>query len=85
LPLNHSRGFAIAIDRLNKQIILHPIDFIAFNGMATEDEISDILLLAREQCATLDPIPKQIKKVIVAFKYDWQVARIDDAGNINME
>jgi predicted Holliday junction resolvase-like endonuclease len=65
--------------------IFHPIDFIAFNGMTDQEEISNILLLAREQCATLDPIRKQIKKAVDSYKYDWQVARIDDAGNIAIE
>jgi predicted Holliday junction resolvase-like endonuclease len=65
--------------------IFHPIDFIAFNGMTDEESISDILLLAREQCAMLDPIRKQIKKAVVGYKYDWQVARINESGNIDME
>jgi len=65
--------------------ILHPIDFIAFNGMTNEESISDIRLLTREQCATLDPIRKQIRKAVEAKKYEWQVARIDDSGNISME
>jgi predicted Holliday junction resolvase-like endonuclease len=65
--------------------ILHPIDFIAFNGMTNEESISDIRLLTREQCAILDPIRKQIKKAVEAKKYDWQVARIDDSGKISME
>ena len=65
--------------------ILHPIDFIAFNGMTNEESISDIQLLAREQCATLAPIRKQIKRAVEAKKYNWQVARIDDNGNISME
>jgi predicted Holliday junction resolvase-like endonuclease len=65
--------------------ILHPVDFIVFNGMTNEESISDIRLLTREQCAILDPIRKQIKKAVEAKKYDWQVARIDDSGNISME
>lgn len=65
--------------------IFNPIDFIAFNGMTNEEEISDILLLAREQCASLDPIRKQIKKVVDAYKYEWQLARIDELGNIDIE
>ncbi len=65
--------------------IFHPIDFIAFNGMTNQEEISDILLLAREQCATLAPIRKQIKKAVDAYKYEWQVARINNTGNIDME
>lgn len=65
--------------------IFHPIDFVAFNGMTDQEEISNILLLAREQCTMLDPIRKQIKKAVDNYKYDWQVARIDDGGNINLE
>lgn len=65
--------------------IFHPIDFIAFNGMTTQEDISDILILAREQCATLDSIRKQIKKAVEGQKYDWQVARIDETGKIVIE
>ena len=65
--------------------IFNPIDFIAFNGMANEEEISEILLLTREQCATLSAIRKQIKKAVDDYKYTWEIARIDDNGNINME
>lgn len=65
--------------------IFNPIDFIAFNGMATEEEISDIKLLSRETCVILDPIRQQIKKAVASFNYDWQVARIDKQGNINIE
>jgi len=65
--------------------ILHPIDFIAFNGMTNEESISDIRLLTREHCAFLAPIQKQIKRAVETKRYDWQVARIDDYGNISME
>ncbi len=65
--------------------ILHPIDFVAFNGMTDEKSINDIQLLAREQCAILDPIRRQIKKAVEAKRYDWQVARIDNNGEITME
>jgi len=65
--------------------ILHPIDFVVFNGMANEEEISDIQLLTREQCAVLDATRKQIKKAVEAKKYNWQVARIDDLGSISIE
>jgi predicted Holliday junction resolvase-like endonuclease len=65
--------------------ILHPIDFIAFNGMTNEKSINDIRLLTREQCAILDPIRRQIKKAVEGNRYDWQVARIKETGNIVME
>jgi len=64
--------------------ILSPIDFIAFNGM-TKENITNIQLLTREQCLSLGPIRKQIKATIEDKKYNWQVARIDPNGNINME
>jgi predicted Holliday junction resolvase-like endonuclease len=65
--------------------ILHPIDYIAFNGMTDQEEISDIRLLAREQCPILSPICRQIKKAVETYKYEWQVARIDDEGSISLE
>jgi predicted Holliday junction resolvase-like endonuclease len=66
--------------------IFHPVDFVAFNGMTSGDEISEILFLTREhKCAPLAPIRTQIKQAIENGKYDWQVARIEETGNITIE
>jgi len=76
----------LKIDPFDLKPILNPIDFVAFNGMTKNDEISDIVLLTREHpCAYLNPIRGQIRKAVEKNMYEWQVAHIDETGNIKME
>jgi predicted Holliday junction resolvase-like endonuclease len=67
--------------------IFHPIDFVVFNGMSSPEKIiSDIKLLTREHnCPSVTPIRDQIKKAVAQYKYDWQVARIEETGSIVLE
>lgn len=66
--------------------ILNPVDFVVFNGMTEEESISDILFLSK-QCssASLNAIRRQVETAIHKKMYDWQVARIDEGGNILFE
>jgi predicted Holliday junction resolvase-like endonuclease len=70
--------------------ILSPIDFVAFNGMYKGDDIKDIIFLNRESgksecCKDFNMLKQQVKKAVIEKKYDWQVARIDESGKIEIE
>jgi predicted Holliday junction resolvase-like endonuclease len=74
------------LDPFDVKPILHPVDFVVFKGMTKEQSISDIILLTRQHnCPSLNPIREQIKTAISQHRYDWQVARIDEQGNIALE
>jgi len=76
----------LKINPFDLKPILNPIDFVAFNGMTEDEEISDIVLLTREHpCAYLNPIRGQIRKAVEKNRYEWQVAHIDETGKILME
>jgi len=75
---------AMQLDPFDFKPIFHPIDFIVFKGM-NQKTISEIILLTREQCMPLKPIREQIKQAVENNKYDWQVARIEETGNITIE
>jgi predicted Holliday junction resolvase-like endonuclease len=60
--------------------ILHPIDFVVFKGM-NKERMSEIVMLSR-QCRSLCTARNQVKKAIMKKRYDWQVARVDECGNI---
>jgi predicted Holliday junction resolvase-like endonuclease len=76
----------LKINPFDLKPILNPIDFVAFNGMTKDEEISDIVLLTREHaCAYLNPIRGQIKKAVEKQSYEWQEAHIDESGNILMK
>jgi predicted Holliday junction resolvase-like endonuclease len=65
--------------------ILHPIDFLVFNGM-NKDEMKDIVLLAKQ---TLNPYLQEIHKKIAAVienkSYDWKVMRVTHEGEVKIE
>jgi len=77
---------ALKLDPFDVKPILHPIDFVVFKGMNKEESISDIILLTRPyDCPSLNLIRRDIKTVVSKNKYDWQIARIDEKGNIKFE
>lgn len=77
---------AMKLDPRDIKPILNPIDFVVFKGMTEDDAISDIIFLTREhKCSTLNAVRCQIKKAVDNKKYDWQVARMEDTGNIVIE
>jgi predicted Holliday junction resolvase-like endonuclease len=77
---------SLSLDPFDVKPILHPIDFIVFKGMTKEESISDIILLTREHnCPSINPIREQIKTAISNHKYDWQIARISEEGQITLE
>lgn len=66
--------------------ILNPVDYVAFNGMDKEETISDILFLSKKtDIKNLDMIRRQVQKVIVEKKYNWEVSRINEEGKLTFE
>ena len=77
---------ALKLDPFDVKPILHPIDFVVFKGMNKEESISDIILLSKPyDCPSLNLIRRDIKIAVSKNRYDWQVARIDEKGNIEFE
>lgn len=77
---------ALKLDPFDVKPILHPIDFVVFKGMNKEESISDIILLSKHyDCPSLNLIRRDIKIAVSKNRYDWQVARIDEKGNIAFE
>jgi len=76
----------LKLDPFDVKPIFHPIDFVVFKGMNNQGTVSDVMLLTREHdCPSIKPIRDQIRKAVAQNKYDWQVARIEETGNIVME
>jgi len=77
---------ALKLDPFDVKPILHPIDFVVFKGMTKEKSVSDIILLSKPyNCQSLNLIRRDIKIAVSKNRYDWQVARIDEKGNIEFE
>ena len=77
---------ALKLDPYDVKPILHPVDFVVFNGMNKGESISNIVFLSKPyDCAPLNSIRCDIETAITKNRYDWQVARIDTEGNIIFE
>lgn len=66
--------------------ISNPVDYIVFKDMTKKDKISDIMLLSKiVNNPALNDIRQQVSKAVSNKQYEWQVARIDEKGNISFE
>ena len=66
--------------------LLHPVDFVIFNGMCQKEKISNILFLSKKtQFEQLQKTRKQVQSAIEQKRYKWQVNRIENDGKINFE
>lgn len=66
--------------------ILHPVDFIVFNGLNSRESLKNILFLSkRTPNADLNRIRRSIADTIDRERYDWKVARISTEGKIEFE
>lgn len=66
--------------------LLHPVDFVVFNGLNSKETIEDIIFLSKKTTnANLNKLHKSIESTINKEKYNWQVARVSIEGRIKLE
>ena len=73
-------------DPYDIKAIMHPVDFIVFDGLNTKEKVKNVTFLSmktsnREQNIILESIRKTVNKK----KYDWKVARITIDGKVDFE
>ncbi|MGB9842216.1 MAG: Holliday junction resolvase-like protein [Candidatus Bathyarchaeales archaeon] len=73
-------------DPYDIKAIMHPVDFIVFDGLNQRDEIKSITFLSRK------PVNQEQVKIIESMKntisknsYEWKVARITLDGKVTFE
>lgn len=65
--------------------ILHPVDFVVFDGM-NKGKIKDISFVSKSTMnATLNKTRASLESAISNEKYEWQVARVTIDGKISIE
>lgn len=68
------------------KVVSHPLDFIGFDGLITNENLRRIVLLDSELNKPFrGQVQQSISKVVDDAKYDWSVLRIDEAGKITQE
>jgi predicted Holliday junction resolvase-like endonuclease len=66
--------------------LLHPVDFVVFNGLNDREKLEDIAFLSKAtQNMILNKIRKSIEAAIERERYDLRVARVSIEGKVQME
>ncbi len=72
-------------DPYDIKAILHPIDFVVFNGM-NKDAMKDVVLLSRKTSNRyIETLHKGIEKAVNEKSYDWKVVRVSAEGDVKYE
>ena len=75
----------LSYDPYDIKPLLHPVEFVIFNGM-NSGNLNDIVLLSRLSTNQyLQNLQKSVAKVIEEKLYDWKVARVSLDGNVEFE
>ncbi len=76
----------LKFDPFDIKPILNPIDFLVFKDMNKKETVNDIVFLSKVcNNPILNKLRIQIRNSIQKKKYDWQVARITEKGEIGIE
>lgn len=68
------------------KVLSHPLDFIGFDGLITNENLRRIVLLDSELNKSFRAnIQHSIGKAVDDAKYDWSVLRVDEEGKITQE
>ena len=81
----HEKFAKLNYDPYDIKALLHPIDFIVFDGM-NKDRMKDVILLTnRTNNPYLKKLHKGIGRAVKDKAYDWKVLRVTDNGEIEYE
>ncbi len=66
--------------------ILHPVDFLVFNGMKEGPAIRKLILLDHEsRSADRRRLQKSIEQTVSQGRYEWRTLRVDEVGRVKEE
>lgn len=75
----------LSYDPYDIKPLLHPVEFVVFNGMNNGD-INNVILLSRiSSNPGLQNLQKAVAKAIDDKLYDWKVARVSLDGGVEFE
>jgi predicted Holliday junction resolvase-like endonuclease len=66
--------------------LLHPVDFVVFDGLESKEEIRRIVFLSKGvDNQQLNGLRDSVAKAVEDKRYNWQVARVSIDGKIEMK
>jgi predicted Holliday junction resolvase-like endonuclease len=65
--------------------LLHPVDFVVFDGLDSKDKLRQIVFLSkRVENDWLNSLRSSVQKAVEQKNYNWQVARVSVDGAIEI-
>ena len=66
--------------------LLHPVDFVVFNGLNDKKQLNDITFISKKtQNEALNKIRSSLESAVDKERYDWHVARVSIEGKVELE
>jgi predicted Holliday junction resolvase-like endonuclease len=66
--------------------LLHPVDFVVFNGLNDGEKLEDISFLSKKTSSeSLNRLRTSLNSSIDGERYDWHVARVSIDGKVELE
>ncbi|MFQ5910867.1 MAG: Holliday junction resolvase-like protein [Thermoplasmata archaeon] len=76
----------LKFDPYDLKALMHPVDFVIFNGLNKGPEVKDVTFVNRRPSDREQKLMLQsIRETLVRADYDWRVARITVDGSVNFE
>ena len=68
------------------KVLLHPIDYLVFDGMTGDGEVKKLVLLDNQKVlANRAQQQKSIAEAVHKGRYEWQTLRVGEDGEISVE
>lgn len=77
--------FSMQVNPRDIRVISDPVDFINFEGMSVEQTKRIVLLDDAKNQSFRKEVQRKIESAIDHERYNWEVLRIDDNGNVTKE
>ena len=77
---------SLRLDPFDVKPLLHPVDFLVFEGMNKEEVVDSVVLMSRRTTSpSLEKVRSQIGDLVSNKKYEWRVIRVLEDGNLKFE
>lgn len=75
----------LRFDPYDIKAILHPVDFVVFNGM-NDDMVRNVILMSKRTTNPyMSSLHRDVEKAIKTKSYDWTVVRVSRDGGVIFE
>jgi predicted Holliday junction resolvase-like endonuclease len=75
----------LSYDPYDMKAVMDPVDFVVFDGLNEGKEVRNVTFLTRTPSTIMRPVIESLKKTVEKGSYDWKVARISTAGQVEFE